>query len=444
MTLKLFHTRRLDNMSYEKFITDFLNIEQQNILKLTSVNKGNGDIIVKVRLKPQPTVCPFCGYSATVHGYYPRKLTHSTFTNRKCTILYEQRRFICKECRCTFSEKNPFIESSEQLTYETKINILKDLKRPDITYQAIAERYNVSINRVIRIFDKHIDIGRKVLPTVLSIDEHHFPLPEYNSKYCLILMNFITGEIIDILRDRRKEYVNSYFCRIRKTTFNYSTNKSELDNVKYVSMDMYDNFRDISSIFFPNAIICADSFHVTKHLNDGFKQVRLRYKKNTDNKTLKYMLIKFHFVFNHEVNLDNEPRYNRSLNRYMNRRDIRDFLLSNFPDLKIAYELKEYYLNLNSTCTYDSAPTAIDNAIKLFSDCGIPEYDEFYTMISNWRDEIINSFIKINGNRINNSYIESKNRIIEKLMYNANGFKNFSRTRKRFLYCLNKNDTFKL
>ena len=33
---------------------------------------------------------------------------------------------------------------------------------------------------------------------------------------------------------------------------------------------------------------------------------------------------------------------------------------------------------------------------------------------------------------------------IEKLISNANGFTNFKRTRNRILYCLNKNDTYKI
>ena len=98
---------------------------------------------------------------------------------------------------------------------------------------------------------------------------------------------------------------------------------------------------------------------------------------------------------------------------------------------------------LNSQSTLKTAPTKIDEAIHIFSDCGIEEYEEFHTLLINWREEIINSFTVIEGKRINNSYIESKNRIIAKLIYNANGFKNFKRTRNRILYCLNKNDTFK-
>ena len=62
-----------------------------------------------------------------------------------------------------------------------------------------------------------------------------------------------------------------------------------------------------------------------------------------------------------------------------------------------------------------------------FEDSGIEEYDEFRKMLENWREEIINSFTVINGRRINNSYMESKNRVVGRLIFSANGFKNFKR-----------------
>lgn len=65
-------------------------------------------------------------------------------------------------------------------------------------------------------------------------------------------------------------------------------------------------------------------------------------------------------------------------------------------------------------------------------------------LLVNWREQITNSFTVVDGKRINNSYIAAKNRLISRLIYNANGFKNFKRTRNRILYCLNAKDTYKL
>ena len=344
-----------------------------------------------------------------------------------------------------FQRKKLFSASRETLTYETKINILKDLKHPEETYTSVANRYNTSTNKVIRIFDKHVDIPRKKLPAVLSLDEHYFPASDNSAKYCCLLMDFATGEIIDVLPDRKKAFLIQYLSTIKHDTFEFTTNTSELDNVKLISIDMYENFRDIARTYFPNAKVCADSFHVLKHLTDDFRKVRIRCQNSTENPTLKYLLIKFRRAFDHKYQdfLDNEPRYNKKLGQYINYRGIRDILFDSFPILKVAFDLKEYYINLNAQVTLKTAPVRIDEAISIFGNCGISEYEEFHLLLVNWREEIINSFTIVEGKRINNSYMESKNRLVSRLIYNANGFKNFKRTRNRILFCLNTNDSFK-
>ncbi len=209
----------------------------------------------------------------------------------------------------------------------------------------------------------------------------------------------------------------NYFTSIREEIQNYTLKRSELNNVKYISMDLYDNFRDVAQICFPDAIICADSFHVTKHLTDDFNKIRLRCARNTETHAYEYLLRKFHFVFCHNVELDNEPKYNRTLDRYVNLRDIRDLLFAQFPELKVAYHLKELYLKFNQNGEYCKTPSILEKNFDIikdrFADSGIVEYNEFYSLLANWKQEILNSFTMINGRRINNSYIESKNRILK-------------------------------
>ena len=43
---------------------------------------------IEFKLKLKPIVCSLCWETIKIHRYYPRKLTHSTFANRKYTILY--------------------------------------------------------------------------------------------------------------------------------------------------------------------------------------------------------------------------------------------------------------------------------------------------------------------------------------------------------------------
>ncbi|MDO4920856.1 MAG: ISL3 family transposase [Phascolarctobacterium sp.] len=431
-------------MSYEDFITTILNVKPNDLLSVSSAVQQDGSIILKVKLTSTLMLCPTCKSPTKVHGYYSRKLTHSTLANRSCVIYYQQRRYRCPHCEISFCEPNPFIDTSERLTFETKFNVLTELKYCEATYTSVAKRYNLSISTVLRLFDKHVDIQRKTLPKVLSIDEHYLPNSDQCSKYCCLFLDFLTGEMIDILPSRKKSYLVKYLSEIKIKTMDRDKNISELDNVEYVSIDMYDIYRDVANIFFPKAKVCADSFHVLKHLTDDFRKVRLRCLRSTESETYKYLLTTFKYVFEHNKYLDNKPRYNKKLGRYVNYRNIRDILFENFPDLKAAYELKEYYINLNTKETLETIPQTLDKAITMFENSGIEEFDEFYSLLKNWHDEIINSFTVINGRRINNSFMESKNRLIEKIIFNANGLKNFKRTRNRLLYCLNPNDTFSL
>ena len=60
---------------------------------------------------------------------------------------------------------------NDKLSTYTIYAILNDLKDYTITFKNIAEKYNVSKNTVINIFDNYIDVKRRTLPEVICIDE---------------------------------------------------------------------------------------------------------------------------------------------------------------------------------------------------------------------------------------------------------------------------------
>ncbi|MGM9962860.1 MAG: ISL3 family transposase [Holdemanella porci] len=414
--------------------------------KIILVDHPDTTAELKIRLVPDQNIsCPLCGSKVCIQGYIRKKLNHAILVNRKCIITYERRRYKCKSCCHTFCEANPFINTGESLTIETVVNVLKDLKYVNNTYTSVARRFNLSVAKVMHIFDKHVDIKRKTLPEVLSIDEHYFPSSDQDkSLYICVLMDFNTGIIVDVLPDRKKNCLFKYFSSIRSSTYDQTKRRSECDNVKFVSIDLYDTYKDVAQTFFPNAAICADPFHVIKHLNDSFNKVRIRCRKNTEDENIQYLLTQFKYIFKHNINIDNEAKYNKRFKRYLNYRDIMKILFERFPELETAYLLKEKYIKFNNESTIEDAYEKLKDVLQDFAKGNIPEYDEFYNMLVNWYDEIVNSFSLIKGRRINNSYIESRNNNIEHLMINAYGFRNFKRTRNRILYCLNKKDTYKI
>ena len=439
----------MDTNIRNKFITNILNVDDKDIDSLDCIDDSNGNLTLTIKLlRKESDVCPACDKPGRIHGYNTKKLNHSNFANRKCIIIFKQRRYKCVDCDLTFSESNPFAKRNGKITHETKINVLKDLKRTNVTYNQVAGRYNITATEVQRIFDKHVNIEPHALPGALSIDEHYFPNSDYDGLYMFIMMDFRTGELIDIYPDRKKSYLISKFSAIKNRTYNDKTHTSELSRVKYISMDLNDYYRQVCKLYFPNAIICADEFHVIKNLNDYFDNVRKRCRRNCDSDLYIYLLTKFECVLSVDADLDNIGKYNRKLGRYINYRGIRELIFEAFPDIRIAYELKEDYIlfnrTANRTATLNNAEIELEKLIEAFKNCSIKEYKAFSSLLINWKKEIVNSFIVIEGKRINNSFIESRNRQIGSLIYNANGLSNFKRTRNRIMYCINKNDTYSI
>ena len=435
----------MDTNIRNKFITNILNVDDKDIDSLDCIDDSNGNLTLTIKLlRKESDVCPACDKPGRIHGYNTKKLNHSIFANRKCIIIFKQRRYKCVDCDLTFSESNPFAKRNGKITHETKINVLKDLKRTNVTYNQVAGRYNITATEVQRIFDKHVNIEPHALPEALSIDEHYFPNSDYDGLYMFIMMDFRTGELIDIYPDRKKSYLISKFSAIKNRTYNDKTHTSELSRVKYISMDLNDYYRQVCKLYFPNAIICADEFHVIKNLNDYFDNVRKRCRRNCDSDLYIYLLTKFECVLSVDADLDNIGKYNRKLGRYINYRGIRELIFEAFPDIRIAYELKEDYISFNRTATLNNAEIELEKLIEAFKNCSIKEYKAFSSLLINWEKEIVNSFIVIEGKRINNSFIESRNRQIGSLIYNANRLSNFKRTRNRIMYCINKNDTYSI
>jgi transposase len=161
-------------MSLDKFITQILNIKEEDLEEITPIMQSNGSSIIKIRLKARSTICPYRDGKVKIHGYYTRRLKHAALTNKKCIIVYQQRRYKCCTCEATFHEQNPFINTRESLTFETKVNILNDLKWPEITYSYVAKRYDISKTKQKRFIYtlKYKKLGAK--------DDFRHPLPLSN------------------------------------------------------------------------------------------------------------------------------------------------------------------------------------------------------------------------------------------------------------------------
>ena len=425
----------MDDYTLNLFKLKHLNID----LKKSEIiyNEDDSSMLI-IYLNNTTNSCPYCdSKDIKVRSTIINNINYTIYIDLKTTIELHRRKFHCKCCNKYFTEKNPIISENRNISYMTDLKILELLKDPSITYSKAAMLTNTSPTHVQNVFDNKIRIPKGNLSTVVCIDEVYAKrLADH--KYICSFYNPFEKMIIDIL-DTRYKY------DLLEFTASYSF--SERAKVKYVSIDLWDSYKEVALISFPNAIVCADSFHVIKNLNVCFDTIRKKVQKRFEHlkkdknsyywlykKYWKFLLRDFSKIYNGSILVRNRP-----VEMYMNKYQILDHMLELDNELKLAYELKEAYRNFNQTATIDDASDRLEDLITSFKQSKIKEYYPFIRLLKKWKQEIINSFTRYNGQRIHNGYIERNNLLIKQIFNNGFGFRNFKRTRNRIIYVVNSN-----
>ena len=411
----------------EKIISSFLNLSQSDI---NSIDISSDASKVNIILNSTLSKCPFCGSSLIESkGFYTRQVKVPITALKESQVSLKVKRFRCRNCNHSFSDPKHLSPANHSVSYATVLQVMDLLKTPGMTFKQVAAQTGISETTVVRIFDDHCHIPRITFPEAVCIDEVYTINSSYDSKFSCIFYDFSKHSIIDILPSRRKRELHRYLTVIPK---------KELENVKYVCIDMYKPYKDICSIYFKKATICVDSFHVVKHLNDDLNQIRIRLSKKYPSDSQEYYLLKnFRFLlFDRSIELDNKAKWNKKFQRFLNYRQLLDMLLSIDIDLYNGYNLKERYIYFNNSSS--DLEQKLDSLINDFIKANIPEFQEFVGLLQHWRIEILNSFCMLHGKRINNSVAESLNSQVKLVLYNSKGIRNSERRRKRIMYAINK------
>lgn len=214
----------------ENDILKFFNLER-NKIKFFSITRKSDGLYISVTLNVKPHQCPVCGQMTTkIKDYHEKKIVHSVLTTKNCYIVYRARRYCCPHCHKIFYEHNPFTFGSSRVSVATVYNILQDLKSPNETFVSVALRHHVSPTTVINIFDQHVHMSRRPLPSCLAMDEV-YAFKSYNSQYVCVLVDYLDEKIIDVLPSRHKDTLMNYFMLIPL---------EEREKVKFCLFDMWE------------------------------------------------------------------------------------------------------------------------------------------------------------------------------------------------------------
>ena len=318
--------------------------------KIMEIKEEEGIIEVKLKSQKKKVRCPICNsFTSSVHGNLkPIKSVYLDSCGQEVKLIIHKRRFHCYKCNKIFTEEMSLTSKNGSISNATKIQIRKDLINYNLTIDYIARNNHVSkyiVRRELEEATSTISEYVKNLPKVISFDE--FKADTKEGKYAFIINDPIHRKVIDILPNRKKEYLIQYF-----------THTENRHSVEFVISDMYEPYLLVQQIMFPKAKYVVDKFHYTRYIMDALDKIRIKLQKNYNERSYQYKLLK------NKKNVSLLRKYGNDINwwveaeRYKNGHIVKILpgevlmeLKGISDELKRGYELKELFLDIVNYAT---------------------------------------------------------------------------------------------
>jgi len=441
-------------------IIDLLDLEDPNVYVSDIITEGSTKTVI-LESYPIKHYCPECGFRMHSKGIHKRIINHPMLQDiYTLNVLLKQRRWKCSNicCGLTLNEEFKFVKKYKRSTNATDMLIINAFKDLSSTAVDIGKRFHVSDSQALNIFDKYVKMDRLPLTDAISVDEVHIDMDRH-CKYALVIQDFHSGDPIDLLISRRNEITEPYFANIPI---------EERLSVRYLISDMYNPYIRYVDKYFPNAMSVVDSFHVhqwiTREIEKYLRHLLSEYRRRDEERQARlssnhgrqielpmsdevYLLRKYRWLIlmnQSSIEYHADMHLDFHFRRMMNTFSYELKLFDINPRIIRLRDLKEKYVRFNdrNAGNPERAAKEISKLIDEYMHSGDSMFIEFATLLTKYKQEIINSFIMINRegkgkiyqSRLSNGPMESLNRKVKDLKRIGRGYRNFDHFRNRFLF----------
>ena len=430
-------------------IIELLNLAGDDI-EVTNQTTTNDTVEITICKKERVKICPLCGHAMHSKGSYIRTINHPILQDgRKVILKLVKRKVKCSSPLCGYmvSDKFDFVGDYKHSSLLLPYLIIREFRDINATVHQTAQRLNVSDTLVYDTFMSAIKFDRAPLTEVISIDEVYMNF-DYRHKYPMVILDFISGEPIDIVNSRRQEDTEPYF---------YHIPLEERLNVKYLICDMYNPYINYVTLYFPNAQAIVDGFHVKKwildRLNTYYRSVLKRYKDIENNILQDFKFILFENVANIDYTAD--PSYNFHLGQYLDTFQKEKMFMDLDPHFPTLRALKERFNTFDTAAKSNTSDIDLlfDNLIRDYRNCDESVFNDFARLLIKYRKYILASYDAVIvkdrygtrvSRRLSNGPIESFNVYPKSLKRVSRGLNNFDYARNRILLATRSSESISI
>lgn len=381
---------------------DILNLSRFTVL---SISENEYDFLIQMETNSPPSHCPHCGCVANLYKHSNREqlCMDLPIHGKRVGLLIKRQRYKCRECNQTFWERlDHTIDEKRSCTKRLLSYVEKQsLKR---TFVSISDDVGMDEKTVRNIFRDYINRLEETLrfetPNWLGIDEIHIIKPR------CVLTNIEERTLLDVLPNRSKETVVGYLSRLPNR-----------GRIQYVTMDMWQPYKDAVKAVLPKATIIVDKFHVVRMANQALETIRKQLREGLSPKERRGLMHDRFILLKRHKELTEMDKVTL------------DLWTKNHPSLGIAYELKESFFDLwdidsrqKAYLKYHDWKAKIPKELQT-------AFEPLTKAMENWEAEIFSYF----DHRVTNAYTESLNSLIRVINRIGRGY-SFEALRAKILF----------
>ncbi len=343
-------------------------------------------------------VCKKCERPMMINKWVSTEYKSSPVMGMRTTVLVSVPKFHCPQCHRYPKAKCPLVVENHTYTKLMKFEVLESLSQE--TAKSTAEACRIGISAVLDVLAETVEYGRSQQDmsgtTTLFIDEIQ---STHGQNYITMVadqdhvaLEGTSGHDIESVR-RIRDYLVS--------------KGGDPLNIRYVCADMLKAYKSATKLFFPNAKLIIDHFHLAKLAGVAVDDVRKRTNRELK-KADEYYPKHVKYTVLYRESHQNEKHQAR----------MEDIRLHN-PELATAFDLKEEYLDAFEAKDKRQARSLFMSWYNRARSSKIPEMADLANRVLVRLNDILRWF----DHRISNAVSEGLNNTYKKIKSAAYGFR---------------------